>query len=94
MAPPRHRQICERSLTVPTPPEQAARIHLVSNIGQAIGPAVGHNRIALGLEFLKVVRYLAAEKLGCIQRWLVVTTGTSSLFASGYLLPLGYKQPP
>ena len=76
------------------PPEQATRVHLISNIGQVIGPAVGHNRIALGLELLKVVRYLAAEKLGCIQRWLVVATGTSSLFASGCLLPLGYKQPP
>ena len=59
----------------PQPPliplKQIARINLTGHIGQLVAPAVGEDHVALGLEGPKIVRYLAAEELGRVQRRLV-----------------------
>lgn len=59
----------------PRPPliplKQTARINLTGHIGQLVAPAVGDDHVALGLECLKIVRYLAAEELRRVQRGLV-----------------------
>ena len=59
----------------PRPPliplKQIARINLTGHIGQLVAPAVGDDHVALGLECLKIVRYLAAEELRRVQRGLV-----------------------
>lgn len=74
----------------PRPPliplKQIARINLTGHIGQLVAPAVGDDHVALGLEGLKIVRYLAAEELGRVQRGLYTTTGTP-LASMRFMMP-------
>ena len=51
--------------------EQVARVHLVGHTGQIVAPAVGHERVAPGLELGQIMRDLAAEELRRVERRLV-----------------------
>ena len=53
------------------PLKQIPCIHLARHVGEIVTPAVGDDHVALGLERGKVVRHLAAEELGRVQRGLV-----------------------
>ena len=62
-------QAGNRSPLVPL--KQIPRINLVRNIRELVAPAVGHDRVAAGLEGLQVVGHLGAEELRRVQRGLV-----------------------
>ena len=51
--------------------EQVTRVHLVGHAGQIVTPAVGHERVAPGLELGQIMRDLAAEELRRVERGLV-----------------------
>lgn len=52
-------------------PEQIPRVHLASDVGQVIAPAVRSHEVAALLERGQIMRHLAAEEVGRIERGLV-----------------------